>query len=146
MTPNTCFTRLRELIARDELPEALGLLRELLAHSPRLDEALHQSGRFENIRRQIRLGTVSPADANLTQNQIRAALLDMVREIETQGATPALQEEIEQAISIVGSKNVVAGANISAGGDVHIGDKTTQITQNAEKIYNIDHIDNANFS
>jgi hypothetical protein len=45
---------------------------------------------------------------------------------------------------ISNSKNVVAGATITAGGNVHIGDK--QVTQNAEKIYNIDKIDNANFS
>jgi hypothetical protein len=50
---------------------------------------------------------------------------------------------MEHAISIVNSKNVVTGT-ITASGDVHIGDKN--ITQNAEKIYNIDHIDQANFS
>jgi CHAT domain len=41
------------------------------------------------------------------------------------------------------AKNVVADSSITAGGDVHIGDK--QVIQNAEKIYNIDKIDNANF-
>jgi hypothetical protein len=34
------------------------------------------------------------------------------------------------------SKNIVYQSAITAGGDVHIGDK--QITQNAEKIYNIE--------
>ena len=89
MTPTACFNRIRAFIASDELPAALDLLRKLLAHSPLLDEALHQSGRFENIRQQIRLGTVSASDANLTQNQIRAALLDLVREIEDEDADPA---------------------------------------------------------
>ena len=47
-------------------------------------------------------------------------------------------------------KNTVTGSTISAGGDVHIGDSVVtnnQTTnQQAEKIYNIDKIDNANFS
>ena len=145
MTPTACFNRIRAFIASDELPAALDLLRKLLAHSPLLDEALHQSGRFENIRQQIRLGTVSASDANLTQNQIRAALLDLVREIEDLGGFSAgdsagdsdgvtqshpvthagtLRDEINRAISIIDSKNVVAGSDISTGGgDVHIGDR-----------------------
>ena len=57
---------------------------------------------------------------------------------------PTLQQELEAAISITQSKNVVSGSTITAGGNVHIGDK--HVTQNAEKIYNIDKIDNANFS
>ena len=50
-------------------------------------------------------------------------MLELLQEIETQGATPTLQKEIEQAISIINSKNVVSGS-ISAGGNVHIGDIT----------------------
>ena len=141
MTPTACFNRIRAFIASDELPAALDLLRKLLANSPLLDEALHQSGRFENIRQQIRLGTVSASDANLTQNQIRAALLDLVREIENLGGFSAgdsdgvtlshpvthagtLRDEIERALSVIDSKNVVAGSDISTGGgDVHIGDR-----------------------
>ena len=145
MTPTACFNRIRAFIASDELPAALDLLRKLLANSPLLDEALHQSGRFENIRQQIRLGTVSASDANLTQNQIRAALLDLVREIENLGGFSArdsagasdgvtqshpvtragtLRDEIERVISIIDSKNVVAGSDISTGGGaVHIGDR-----------------------
>jgi len=110
-----------------------------------LDEILHQSGRFAAIRKQIRHGTVSHAEANLTRNQISYALLELLREIETQEReNPTLKQELEAAISITQSKNVVAGSTITAGGNVQIGDK--HVTQNAEKIYNIDKIDNANFS
>jgi len=41
-------------------------------------------------------------------------------------------------------KNVVRGSTIKAGGDFRLGDQNT--TQNAEKIYNIDKIDKADFS
>lgn len=116
------FDQIRAFIARDEMEPALAQLRLLLDNSPKLDEAILQTARFSDIRRQIRLGLVSDKDASLTQNQIRAGLLDLLREIETQGAAPALHKEIEQAVSIVNSKNVVSGARISAGGNVHIGD------------------------
>ncbi|MBI5914177.1 MAG: tetratricopeptide repeat protein, partial [Bacteroidetes bacterium] len=59
----------------------------------------------------------------LTQNQIRAGLLDLLREIEQQDLRPEIKAEVENAVSIVNSKNVVAGSNISAGGSVVIGDK-----------------------
>ncbi len=117
------FDQIRDLIARDELKTALTQLRLLLENSPKLDEVILQMARFSDIRRQIRLDLVSKKEADLTQNQIRAGLLELLQEIESQGATPALQKEIEQAISIVNSKNVVSGA-ISAGGNVHIGDIT----------------------
>ena len=125
MTTNQFIDEIRNLIAQDELEAALGKLRILLENSPRLNEALVQSARFEDIRRQIRLGLVSHAEANLTQNQIRAGLLDLLSEIEKQGAQEVVRKEMEQAISIVNSKNVLIGSTItSGGGDVQIGDRT----------------------
>ena len=145
LTPATGLQQARDLIAQDRLDEALSTLRAWLDKSPKFDEILHQSCRFAAIRKQIRHGTVSHAEANLTRNQISHALLELLREIETQEReNPTLQQELEAAISITQSKNVVSGSTITAGGNVHIGDK--HVTQNAEKIYNIDKIDNANFS
>lgn len=127
MDPIEAFLKeVRTLIARDELEQALQQLRQFLAHTPKLDEVLHQSGRFANIRQQIRLGTVSQADAALTQNQIRAALLAFLSEIQTQQTkAPALRTEAAHAISILQSKNVVAGSTIT-GQTVHIGDVVYQ--------------------
>jgi len=151
MDNQTFLSNIRDLIARDDLTAALLQVRGLLENSPKLDEALLQSARFQDIRKQIRLGMVSHEEANLTQNQIRAGLLDLLREIEDSiaetSARPdaaALRAEMEHAVSVVNSKNVVIGSTIMAGGDVHIGDKT--ISQTADKIYNIDKIDDANFS
>lgn len=127
-TNNQFIRHLRNLIARDEVQAVLEQLRILLANTPKLDEAIQQSGRFENIRRQIRLGTVSHADANLTQNQIRAGLLKLLREIETQSTQPAFYREIENAISIINSKNLVVGSTISASGNVQIGDSTSNFS------------------
>lgn len=73
MNPAAFLKDIRNRIARDELGQALQQLQQFLAHTPQLDELLQQSGRFAAIRQQIRLGTVSQAEASLTQNQIRAA-------------------------------------------------------------------------
>lgn len=115
---------IKEKIAKNDLSGALQQLRALLDNARHLDEVILQSARFHDIHMQIRLGTVSHAEANLTQNQIRSGLLDLLQEIETQAAQPAIQKEVEHAISIVNSKNVVTGA-ITAGGNVTIGDTMT---------------------
>ncbi len=118
---------IRNLIAKDDLDTAISQLKELLDNTPLLNEVLHQSGRFKNIRKHIRLGTVSHSEANLTQNQIRAGLLDLVSEIEMQEKTPTHRSEFEQAIfSMIKNKNVVVDSNITAGGNIHIGDKNFQ--------------------
>ena len=158
-TLQTLFAQIRAQIARDELPAALSSLRGLLENTPQLKEVLQQSGRLQNIRRQMRTGTISQEDANLEQNRIRygvlellteleqdslpaAALGDLLAALEQESTQPELREEVEKAVSIVNSKNVVADSNITAGGNVEIGDKTTQ---NAEKLYNINKIGEANF-
>jgi hypothetical protein len=117
---------------------------------------------IQHIRQQNNLGLVTHEEATIEQNRIRYGLLELLDDLEQNGTHPAsfdallaaveqestrpeVQAEVANAISIVNSKNVVVGSTITAGGNVHIGDKTTQIIQNAEKIYNINHIDNANF-
>jgi phosphoglycolate phosphatase-like HAD superfamily hydrolase len=132
MKDQTFFAQIRELIARDELPAALEQLRTLLDNTPQLDEILHQSGRFQAIRQQIRLGLVSHAEATLTQNQIRAGLLDLISEMEHSvevtsshpdtATVSALRTELERAIFVVNSKNVVVHSTITAAGNIIIGD------------------------
>src|SRR5690606_20121643 len=75
------------------------LMRRNLEGDPRLDEALHQTGRFRYIRKQIRLGTVSQQDAYLTQNQIRFGLLDLLTEIEQDGKIPLPQQVAQDLIT-----------------------------------------------
>lgn len=125
MEIQTFLDQVRSLIAKDDLPAALHQLRSLLENSPNLDEVILQSARFHDIRKQIRKGIIVQEDANLTKNQIRAGLLDLLREIEEEGKGESIQKELEHAIAVTQSKNVVAGSTISAGGNVHIGDATT---------------------
>lgn len=130
MNTENFLRQIRDLIAADELEAALLQLRSLLEHSPKLDEAILQSGRFQDIGKQIRKGTVSYAEASLTKNQIRAGLLDLLREIEqsvgvasSRVDATALETELESAISVINSKNVNAGT-ATAGRDIQFGDRT----------------------
>ena len=123
MDVKSFIQNIRTLIANDDLSAAFQHLHKLLANSPKLDESIIQSARFHDIRRGIRLGIVSCAEANLTKSQIRDGLLDLLREIESQGMQPGIRKEVKQAVAT---------------------QKT--IIQNAKKIYNINTIDNANFS
>ena len=140
-TLQTLFTQIRVQIARDEMPAALSTLRGLLENTPRLNEILQQSGRLENIRQQMRTGTVSHYDATLEQNRIRlgvlellaeiekdfiptAALDDLLAAVEQESTRTEVREEVEKAVSIVNSKNVVVNSSITAGGNVEIGDRT----------------------
>jgi hypothetical protein len=141
---NLSFIRqIRDLIAHDDLSAALQQLCVLLENTPELDEAMLQSARYQDIRKQIRLGVVSHTVANLTQNQIRVGLLDLLNDLEAQPTeaqpssvnlplTQILREKIQHALSET-MGNDPAGAPPS-------------VIQHAEKIYNINQIDQANFS
>jgi hypothetical protein len=94
MTNQEFIQNIRNLIAKDDLTNAIIGLRELLDNTPFLNEILQHSGRFQYIRKHIRLGTVSHAEATLTQNQIRFGLLDLLGEIEQDGAKPDLPSSL----------------------------------------------------
>ncbi|MFN4257473.1 MAG: NB-ARC domain-containing protein, partial [Saprospiraceae bacterium] len=143
MTTHQLFNHIRELIAQDQMQEAMAALRTLVENTPRLNELVQQSGRLENVLRQLRLGIVSHEDAALEQNRIRYGVLELLSEIEKQqipdktalgdllaaveaeSGRPEVQGEFARAVSIVQSKNVVVNSVITAGGNVHIGDIIT---------------------
>jgi len=117
-------TRIKALVAKHDLKEALRQLRLLLENSPALEEALQQEERFRDIRRQIRLGLVDEEQANLLHNQISAGIVELLRELESpEGIQPAVRAEVEQAAGVVNSKNVVVDSTLTAGRDLNIGDK-----------------------
>ncbi|MBL7782697.1 MAG: hypothetical protein JNM22_15825 [Saprospiraceae bacterium] len=138
MSSKDFFASIRELLARNNVAEALVQMRIFLEKTPHLNDILQQSGRLENIRQQSNLGLVSLEEATLEQNRIRYGVLELLADIERQGAPPKalqdllsgveqesarpeVQQEVQQAISITHSKNVVVNSSISAQ-NVHIGD------------------------
>jgi len=123
MEPTTSFTaQIRALIANDNFAEAIRQLHNLLEGSPALNEVLLQSARFSDVMRQIRLGVVDYEQANITKNQIRMGILELLDEIEAkEKAMPDVKQELERYAAKI-------------------------VNQHAGKIYNIEKIDNANFS
>ena len=120
--------QIRALLARNDIDTALQQLHTFLEKSPLLDEVLQQSGRWKAVRKQIRIGTVELSDSQVTTNQIRAGLLDLLQEIEQQvGGTSgnsdtaaALRSEAERAIAH--SKNFNTGS-VTSGRDTQFGDR-----------------------
>jgi hypothetical protein len=140
MTTTHFIQYIRQLIAADQLPTlALGNMRLFAEKTPLLNDVLQQSGRLAHIRQQNKLGLVTNDEATTEQNRIRYGLLELLDDLEQNGTPlasfdallaaveqestrPEVQAEVANAISIVNSKNVVVGATITAGGNVHIGD------------------------
>ncbi|NUO00076.1 MAG: hypothetical protein HUU01_05615 [Saprospiraceae bacterium] len=71
------------LISKNDLKTAIDELGQFLKRSPKLDELILQSARFNDVTQQIRMGTIDFEDAAIAKNKIRNAILDLVREIET---------------------------------------------------------------
>lgn len=135
MDTKTFISSIRDLIANGDLTSALLRLQKLLENSPKLDEVLLLSARYQELRKQIRKNTISNTDADITQNQIRNSVLNLLREVEETVITAAntiildssllytgIEEYVKPAADIIDSKNVALDTNINAGGDVHIGD------------------------
>jgi Effector-associated domain 11 len=115
------IAQIRILIGKDDLPTAIQQLSTLLKNSPRLDEAILHSARYNNVIQQIRLGLVDFNSANIAKNQIRHGILELLREIEEQLKEPIINTEVEQ-FTIKIEKNIVKDTTITAGGNVTIGD------------------------
>ena len=91
------LNHIRQLIGDSDLKIALSQLRQFLKDSPKLDDALMQSARFEDVMRHIHAGTIDFEKATTTKNQINKSLLELLREIEEQAQTATMQAEIKKA-------------------------------------------------
>lgn len=128
--PHRAFTQnIRYLIAQEQIDKALHLMADFFDNSPHFKEVVHQTGRYKALTRQLRLGIVDPEFAQVTQNQIRLALLDLLDEMEktvsphsSRPDAQALRQEMQRAVTIVNSKNVLTGNLTVTGGNVYIGD------------------------
>lgn len=121
--PQDYLTTVRDAVRRDKIDVALQLLQELVSDADELTEIIAQSARYAAIKREIRLGTVNWETASQEKNSIRWAILDFLTELEIGAMDNTRVEAIIQEKS-----------------------NSPIFHQQAEKIYNISHIDKANFS
>lgn len=127
METSNYLAEIQRMIGKNRLDDAIEQLKLLFEHSPKLRQVLLQSSRYSDVMSRIQQGTLSTTDADLTLNQIRLALLDLSAGMDEQFNELAIQQEVAEALSVIESKNVVIGANITASGNVQIGD--TNITE-----------------
>lgn len=119
--------RIGDLVGKNELQTAIAELRRLLQKSPKLDELILQSARYNDIMAQIRAGTIDFENANIIKNKIRYAILDLVREIE--GAVELdleLKNELEKLEDVQTQSNINQihyGSGDNVGGDKIINHK-----------------------
>ena len=129
MTKKEFIANIRNLIAQDEIKAALEKLQLLLQNSPKLNEVLLQSSRVYDIAQQMRTGVVNWEQGTAAKNQVINGLLELITQVEERSDLPEFKAEVEQAIHIIESKNVVKDSEWRAGRDIQVGDKTTNIEQ-----------------
>ncbi|MEL6717424.1 MAG: hypothetical protein AAFO82_07675 [Bacteroidota bacterium] len=130
MNTKLYFNEIRSLLGKNNFKEAFKLLQQLLDKSPKLNEVIHQLGRYHYIKRLINQGAVSFENETITINKIRIALLGLLTEIENSQNDEAIKEEIENAvIKINKSKNILINSQIFADGNIHIGNNKININQ-----------------
>ena len=110
---------LKTQIALGDIDHVLKQLNQSLEGSSHHNDIIMISGRLANLQKQVRMGIISQSQATLTNNQINASLIDFLDQLDKNNSTTN-QTPTNQS--------------------------GTTIIQKADKIYNIDNIDNANFS
>ncbi|MEO0641767.1 MAG: hypothetical protein AAFY70_18690, partial [Bacteroidota bacterium] len=75
--------------------------------------------------------------ARVSINQVTKSLIALMDEIDEKKEDPRFKEEIEQAIAVTNSKNVVVGAQFNAGGNIHVGDRVTHTESKTSKYIRI---------
>ncbi|MCB0853936.1 MAG: hypothetical protein KDD63_17040, partial [Bacteroidetes bacterium] len=107
------------LIGKDELKQAMQEMQAFFSQSPKLYEIIHQSGRYQSVVQAIQRGNVSFEDAEITKNQVRFALLQILQDIvEQYEQSPELKSEIDKATQSIGQQILHQGQ-----GDIVMGEK-----------------------
>jgi hypothetical protein len=82
MNKDIINNKIRELIAKDKLKEAIELLRNNAKTNDLLNDVIMQSAKYNEVKNLIRKDIISFEQANISKAKIRNALLDLVGELE----------------------------------------------------------------
>jgi hypothetical protein len=105
------LNKVGDLIGEDKILQAVNELRQFLEHSDKIDELLVQSARYTDIMQRIRKGTIQHEDAEVTKNQIRYAVVDIMREVEMMVAQDELLKEANQTLHKIYSNDIDSTSN-----------------------------------
>jgi hypothetical protein len=122
---------LQNLLAEGKTAQVIAQLRQSTPHDTDLHkDVLQISARFAHNERERHARTSDNTELSIEQNKINAALLAVI-------------DKLADNPPISTNPNTEGG---TARDSWEAGKAAKTIVQNADKIYNIDHIDNANFS
>lgn len=71
-----------ELVGSNRIDEAIKQLSSLLSDSPKIKEVIIQSSKYSALKDEIRRGTISLEDSDITINKIRIGILELAEDIE----------------------------------------------------------------
>jgi len=124
MNKKQTLNQAKQLIGDNKVGRALELLSEAFNNSEYKNEIIQHTNNFNGLKKKERLSTISFSDANTFKNQIVAALLGLIDDIE-KGEKPSPKENeksTQQVVNMINSKNVNTGNVNTDGGDFKIGD------------------------
>lgn len=118
----------KQLIADNQLGKALELLIKTFSDSEYSNEFIQHHSNYIDLNQKQRLSTITFSEANIFKNQIVAAILGLIDDIE-KGKKSSQREDEEQkhskhVINIIDSQNINTGTVNTGGGDFKIGDNT----------------------
>ena len=118
-TKSSIIKSLNNLIAKGNLKQAIKELQLLFNDSPKLTEIILQSTRYNNLKEQIRLGTIDLSFAQITENKITFAVLELLNEIDE------ISDDNQEVLKEIEGHNTstVINQNHSGSGDNIGGDK-----------------------
>ena len=135
MNIETYFRSIENLVDTGNIETAIAELKRFLQKSPQLDELIIHSARYNDVVKQIRLGVIDHENAKITKNEIRVAILSLLREIENiYSCNIDMKNKIEkqdepnifkpntQSNHVQNNKNTIIGGNIIVHGDFRLGD------------------------
>ncbi len=76
-------TKIKSLIAKDELEKALALLTEIYTSNDQLDQLILQSGKFHALKKDQQKGIIDYGEQQKYFNQFRSNILDFVNDLPT---------------------------------------------------------------
>lgn len=118
---NKYIDEIMEMIADNELEEAMKELKDLTKGSPEFSKIIHASSRFNDVMDQALQGTIDFENANLEKNGIRFALIKIVNELyDNQDLNPKMVKDVDEYVAERASK--INTINTSGDGNINIQD------------------------
>jgi len=100
MTTHQFICHIRKLVKNNRLAAAIENLNDNLQGIPELDEAILQSARFIELKKQIRAGVIDNEYADVTKSKINFAIIEIVNELEKNIEDfPDLKQKIEDNLN-----------------------------------------------